>query len=80
MSQRNSQIKVIKEYLQAGNSITSFEAFTKFKVTRLSSIIYYLKHNEGLPIKSVNKTGTNTYGNFVHYAEYSIDRGEDSES
>ncbi len=40
-----SQIDRVALWLGDGNSITSLEAFKKFGVTRLSAIIYRLRHD-----------------------------------
>tara|TARA_R110000822_G_scaffold227789_1_gene360398 strand:+ start:3611 stop:3844 length:234 start_codon:yes stop_codon:yes gene_type:complete len=58
---------MIKNHLYNYGKITSWEAITKYKATRLSGIIFNLKA-DGWPIESeIKKT---QYGSF---AEYSID-------
>ncbi len=39
----DTKISKIKDYLLHGNSITSYEAFIKFKATRLAAIIHRLR-------------------------------------
>ena len=41
-----SQIDRVALWLGDGKSITSLEAFKKFGITRLSAIIYRLRHDE----------------------------------
>jgi hypothetical protein len=43
----------IKAYLLAGNTITSWDAITKFNCTRLSAVIFNLKNIHGMNIDSV---------------------------
>lgn len=62
----------VLEYLEDGNRITSYEAFMKYKITRLSSIIFNLK-KAGYNILTetkVSKDGT-------HYAEYYLGDTDD---
>lgn len=51
----------IKAHLLKGNDITSWEAITKFKCTRLSAVIYNLRYIHGLDIDSerIYEDGTN---------------------
>lgn len=68
LSKFESKELKVKNYLLANNSITSWEAITKFKATRLSAIIYNLK-KAGLNIKSERMTDSKTK---INYAKYSI--------
>ena len=69
---RYSQKNEIREFLEAGNSITSVEAFSKFGATRLSAIIYDLKNIDGLDIKAEYVTEYNEHGSRTRYAVYSL--------
>lgn len=62
----NKTTAVLK-WLQDGHTITSLEAFERFKATRLSSIIFNLK-KQGYVITTTMRT--DKYG--VHYAEYKL--------
>ncbi len=42
-----TQINAIREHLKKNKSITSWEAIEQYGATRLSGIIYILKHKEG---------------------------------
>lgn len=44
-----SQKHEVLAYLKTGKSITSYEAFTKWGITRISAVIHKLK-SEGYPI------------------------------
>lgn len=61
--------KKVLEHLQREGSITTLDAFVLYKATRLSSIIYNLRHY-GYEIKSLNETNTNENGETSHYVRY----------
>lgn len=61
--------KKVLEHLQREGSITTLDAFVLYKATRLSSIIYNLRHY-GYAIKSLNETSTNQDGETSHYVRY----------
>ena len=48
----NTKIAMVKAYLEAGNTITSWYAIQMFNYTRLSAGIKYLKDNYNMPIES----------------------------
>ena len=64
----NQNEKVLK-YIDKFGSITTMEAFMALGVTRLSARIWDLRH-EGYNIVSVQKSGTNRFGELVTYVEY----------
>ena len=47
-----SQNEFIKQHLQAGKTITSYEALVLYNCLRLSGRIYDLVHKHNLPVKS----------------------------
>ena len=61
--------KKVLEYLQSNGSITTMDAFIKFKATRLSSIIFNLK-KYGYVINSINETSCSENGETSHYVRY----------
>lgn len=61
--------KKVLEYLQTNNSITSMDAFIKFKATRLSAIIFNLR-KYGYVIKSVPEVYTCEDGTKSYYVRY----------
>ena len=52
MERENSQRKQIQEWLTSGKSITPIQALEMFGCFRLSAIIYILKYDYGMPIKT----------------------------
>lgn len=66
-----SQIKDVLAYIQQCGSISSFEAFEKFHITRLSSIIHRLR-KLGYNIITVPVSGRNEYGTY-EYALYMLE-------
>lgn len=70
-SEKMTQEKAILRHLNDFGSITSWKAFEEYGITRLSAIIYNLRHN-GLFIKSENITLKNRYENVVTFSKYSL--------
>lgn len=66
---KKSKTQKIKEHLQSGKTITSWEAIELYNVTRLAAIIFNLKE-EGLNIRTTNKVHENQGGETVRFAEY----------
>lgn len=65
-----SQIKDVLNYLIECGSISSFEAFEKFHITRLASIIHRLR-KRGYEIETTPVSGINEYGRY-EYALYTM--------
>ena len=57
---KTSQRDKIAAYLKAGNTITSMEAFSKFRITRLSGVIFTLIHDRGMKIKVMEARNKNS--------------------
>lgn len=68
---KTQQEEVIR-HLEDTKSITSFQAFTEYGITRLSAIIYNLRHDLNWDIETGNVTKKNRYGNTVTFAKYTI--------
>ena len=67
----SSQIKDIENYLRTHKrGISSMEAIDKFGATRLSGIIWYLKHKKGLNIGFEDVKTKNRYGHTTVYRKY----------
>lgn len=66
-----NQMKVIKEHLESGKSITSMEAFKLYGCTRLSDKIFRLK-KKGMMIDAVPIVGENRYGDTCRYVSYRL--------
>lgn len=63
----------IKQYLFDNKSITSWEAIKEFGITRLSAVIYDLRNQRGLNIKTQYETMKNRYGDTVSFARYILE-------
>lgn len=70
MKDRNQKIAVLN-YMRAHGSITSFEAFQKLNITRLSAQIFILRA-DGHNIASIRRGTINSYGNPCSYVEYRL--------
>lgn len=64
-----SQCEKVLNYIDKHGGITSMEAFSELGVTRLSARIWDLRH-DGHNIVSVQKSGTNRFGELTNYVEY----------
>lgn len=75
MTQTQAIINHMREY----GGITSKEAFENYGATRLSGIIYRLKH-QGYTITKTSETCITRFGQIVTYARYSIAEDDESET
>lgn len=57
-------------HLLENKTITSLEAIELYGATRLSAIIFNLRHKRGMDIISRRIEFTDRFGNLGHYAEY----------
>lgn len=64
----------VKNYLEEKGEITSMDAIKKFGATRLSAIIYNLRHNYGMNI--INRTNKikDRFGYICYYDTYVLVR------
>lgn len=62
----------VLRHIQEEGSITSWEAFMEYGITRLSAIIFVLRHDENMAIETSTVTKKNRYGNIVNFAKYSL--------
>lgn len=65
-----SQREEVIRHLEDEGAITSWEAFMEYGITRLSAIIYILRHEEGMDIETETVTKKNRYNNPVSFAKY----------
>lgn len=65
-----NKTKAVLQYFQMFVSIDTFEAFTNYRATRLSAIIYNLRYNYGLNIITEMMPFTDVYGTKSEYAKY----------
>ena len=68
-----SQTKVVLQHLKEHGSITSYEAFSLYGVTRLSAKIYDLRHKHGYTITSRLTQVTTRYGHKTTIAVYELE-------
>ena len=69
-----SQTKLVLQHLIKRGSITSYEAIKLYGVTRLSAIIYILRHNYGYAITSRLKQVSTRFGNKTNIAVYELEK------
>lgn len=67
-----TQNEILIKYLEKKGSITSYEAFKKLGITRLSGRIWEFK-KEGYNFTTKNVTEKNRYGNSVTFAKYILE-------
>ena len=59
----------VKNHLINNKRITSWEAIQLYRATRLSAIIYNLRH-QGMNIMTIDKAFKDADGDTCYYAEY----------
>lgn len=69
---KKTQKELIEKHLLKKGKITSWEAFKRYGITRLSHIIYLLR-KEDYNIKSVRTTKKNRYGHYCTYSTYTLE-------
>ena len=70
---KKTQIDEIRKYLENHKKgITSLEAIDRFGATRLSGIIWVLKHKHQMPIITESKTVKTRYGRTTTVAVYKL--------
>ena len=72
MTKKQTHVQIILKYLQSHKGITSIQAFEKFGITRLSAVIWTLRHKNKLTIESVDRYSVNKYGENVRFVEYRL--------
>ena len=72
---KGSQLADVFDFLNAGNTLTSFEAWDKFGITRLSSVIHLIRKG-GYPVSTEMKSVKTRYGS-TKIAVYSLDKEEE---
>jgi len=70
ITKKTSKHKLVKQHLIINGSITSWDAIEKYGATRLSAIIYDLRHKEKMNITSERKDFTDRYNNTSSFATY----------
>ena len=77
-SSKQNKTKAILRHLQEYGSITSWEAIKEYGATRLSAIIYNLRHRYNLDIISESIEFTDRYGAKSSFAKYILVEKEDT--
>lgn len=65
-----TQINAVLWHLQNKGSITSWEAIKEYGATRLSAIIYNLRHTRGYTITGEDMTRTTRFGQTTTFTKY----------
>lgn len=76
MDAKLSQTKEVLRHLKEHGSITTYEAFTLYGATRLSAIIYELRHRYECDITSQPKIVETRYGHRTHIVVYKLETEE----
>ncbi|MGN0967146.1 MAG: helix-turn-helix domain-containing protein [Candidatus Coprovivens sp.] len=66
MTQKDRILRHLRDY----GHITSWESFVEYGITRLSAIIYNLKHLDGFEFDEEWQTRTNRYGEKTSFKKY----------
>ena len=69
-----TQTKLVLQHLNEHGSITSYEAFKLYGVTRLSAKIYELRHKNGYSISSSLETVNTRLGHHATIAVYKLEK------
>lgn len=67
---KKNKTMMVLNHLKEYGSIDTFTAFTEYGATRLSAIIFNLRHNYNLTIQSKEIAFKDRYGNNASYVEY----------
>lgn len=73
---KTNKTQKVLEHLKKHGKITSLEAIDLYGATRLSAIIYNLRHKYNLRIESVERRCEDRYGNIAPFAEYVLNPKE----
>ena len=68
-----NKTKAVQLHLIEKGNITSWEAIQLYGATRLSAIIYNLRHHYNMNIKSYTVEFTDRYGSKASYAKYVLE-------
>lgn len=68
-----NKTKAIQLHLIEKGNITSWEAIKEYGATRLSAIIWTLRHNYNMNIKSEKVEFTDRFGSKSFYAKYILE-------
>ena len=71
-----NQTLAIKNHIERHGYITSLQAIELYGATRLSAIIYDLRHKYNMDIDTEYRTMVNRYGNSTSYGLYKLKGGK----
>lgn len=74
-----NKTKAIKMHLEKYGRITTWEAIKEYGATRLSSVIYNLRHNYNMNIISKDIYFTDRYGTESNYVMYVLEKEQENE-
>lgn len=74
-----NKTNAIQLHLIEKGQITSWEAIREYGATRLSAIIYNLRHKRGMDIRNERVNFVDRYGTPSHYDIYIYEGSEDNE-
>ena len=66
---KDTQLQTVLSYLKEHKNITSWQAITKFRITRLSAVIYLLR-DEGYDVITTRHKGVTEEGVHKNWAIY----------
>lgn len=69
---KNTYLYQVKRWLESGKSITSKQAIDEFGCTRLSAVIFALKHDYQMPIIAEEMQVMNRNNRWVTIARYHL--------
>lgn len=76
-SQPQNQKTLVFDHLVKYGHISTWTAYERYHITRLSALIWLLRHKDGVAIKTKHKTVRNADGNNCTFADYILE-GEES--
>ena len=74
-----TQKDAILTHLKRYGRISSMTAINRYGVTRLSAVIWTLRHKDGYDILATSETRKNRFGNTTTYSVYQL-RGDSNET
>ena len=66
------QWRQVLNHLRDVGGLTQLEATREYGITRLSAVIYVLRHAHGCIIINVQRTEPNRYGKLTRFVEYRL--------
>lgn len=71
-----TKTEAVRKHLENHGRINSLQAIKKYGATRLSAIIYNLRHRYGMTIINETKQCRDRFGNKVRYDDYVLIKKE----